>query len=133
MSGVENKLVEDDAVERHVLVVEDDIFTQQFMRVALGKYFIVHVSDSANAARSVLESQPIVLILMDLSIKGAEDGIDFTRSLRSDPRYAHIPIFALTAHAFDRDRLNALEAGCDRYFSKPFQRDVLLSAIQEVL
>ncbi len=124
---------EEDAIERHILVVEDDVFTQQFMKIALGKYFHVHVADSAEAAREALRQYSISLILMDLSIKGNEDGIEFTRSLRADPATASIPIFALTAHAFERDRVNALDAGCDRYFSKPFQREDLLSAIQEVL
>jgi len=117
----------------HLLLVEDDPPTQTFMKAALGKGFAVHPAPSAEEARSVLEQYPVRIILMDLSIKGKEDGIEFTRWLRSSDAWKEMPIIALTAHAYDRDRQNAIQAGCNAYFSKPFDRKQLLETIRELL
>jgi len=117
----------------HLLLVEDDPPTQTFMKAALGKGFAVHPAPSAEEARIVLDQYPIRIILMDLSIKGKEDGIEFTRWLRNSEAWKKTPIIALTAHAYDRDRQNAIHAGCNAYFSKPFDRKQLLEKIRELL
>lgn len=116
-----------------LLLVEDDLPTQDFMKMALGKKFIIHTAVSAEEVRATLAREPIEIILMDLSIKGEEDGIQLTRDLRASAAWASIPIIALTAHAYDRDRENALTAGCNAYFSKPFNRRDLLGKIQELV
>jgi CheY-like chemotaxis protein len=116
-----------------LLLVEDDLPTQDFMKMALGKNFTIHTAVSADEVRTTLASHGIEIILMDLSIKGEEDGIQLTRALRASEQWQHIPIIALTAHAYDRDRENALTAGCNAYFSKPFNRKDLLQKIQELV
>lgn len=62
------------------------------------------------------------LILMDVSLPDM-DGLTATSILKQDPRTAHIPVVAVTAHAMKGDDLKALEAGCDAYISKPIQKE----------
>ncbi len=116
-----------------LLLVEDDLPTQDFMKMALGKNFLIYTAVSADEVRTTLADSAIEIILMDLSIKGDEDGIQLTRALRASELWQQIPIIALTAHAYDRDRENALTAGCNAYFSKPFNRRDLLLKIQELV
>ncbi|MEZ4573228.1 MAG: response regulator [Thermomicrobiales bacterium] len=49
-----------------------------------------------------------------------QDGLSFTRELKSNIETARIPIVALTAHAMKSDEARARAAGCDGYISKPF-------------
>ena len=58
------------------------------------------------------------LILMDISLPGL-DGLAATKFLKQDQATAHIPILALTAHAFPGDRDKTLAAGCAAHFTKP--------------
>ncbi len=116
-----------------VLLVEDDIPTQDFMVMALGKRFQLLTAVSADEAREVLSQHHVDIILMDLSIRGEEDGIMLTKDIRTRDQWKHIPVIALTAHAYDRDRENSLQAGCNAYFPKPFNRAELLSEIDNLL
>jgi len=54
-----------------------------------------------------------------------------TKNLKAMKEYSHIPIIAVTAHASNRDHLNALAAGCDDYLSKPFTKESLLDMIMK--
>lgn len=117
-----------------VLVVEDDVDTQGYMRALLSARYGVLVAASADEARRTLAEHPEVrIILMDLSLKGDEDGITLTRRLRADTEWKTIPIIATTAHAFNDDRVRALEAGCDAYLAKPIAHRELLKIMAGLL
>ena len=115
-----------------VLVVEDDVETQGFMRVLLGRHYEVLVSGSGEEMRQRLEGdgERIRVVLMDLSLKGGEDGLQLTRALRAHERWKTLPVIAVTAHAFPADRASALAAGCDAYVEKPIDNDRLLRMIE---
>jgi CheY-like chemotaxis protein/anti-sigma regulatory factor (Ser/Thr protein kinase) len=117
-----------------VLVVEDDGDTQHYMRALLKSEYEVLLASSADEARRRLSEDPgrIHIILMDLSLKGPEDGLMLTRELRAQERWKQVSIIATTAHAFADDRRRALDAGCDAYFAKPFDHKALLSLMREL-
>ncbi|HSD11587.1 MAG TPA: response regulator [Candidatus Binatia bacterium] len=115
-----------------VLVVEDDVETQRFMGVLLGRRYDVLLASSGDELRWQLESNGdrVRLVLMDLSLKGEENGLELARALRRHERWKSLPIVAVTAHAFPSDRANALNAGCDAYVEKPVENVRLLGLIE---
>jgi CheY-like chemotaxis protein len=72
------------------------------------------------------------LILMDMRLPDL-DGWSATRQLKADPATTHIPVIALTAHAMDRDREDALAAGCDDFDTKPVELSRLLEKIEALI
>jgi CheY-like chemotaxis protein len=118
-----------------VLVVEDDAETQGFMRILLGRHYDVRLASSGEELRRILESEgsQIRIVLMDLSLKGGEDGLQLTRALRADAAWKSLPVIAVTAHAFPADRANALAAGCDAYLEKPIDNHNLLRTIERFI
>jgi CheY-like chemotaxis protein len=75
----------------------------------------------------------IDVMLIDFSLRGGEDGLSLTQSLRNDSEWADVPIIAVTAHALSKDQRNALEVGCSDYLSKPFESGVLLKMVDRLL
>lgn len=116
-----------------LLIAEDDFENQKLLTVFLTKYFNVDLCDSTDSFYALLNKERYDLIVMDISIRGNKNGLDLTRELRSNPKYSDIPIVCYTAHAFNRDRINALNAGCDVYISKPTNIYVLLDALMDLL
>ncbi len=112
-----------------ILFVEDEPDIRDLVRLALEDEHGVTVAETAEEGlRRAAEDAPD-LILMDISLGGAFDGLEATRRLRADPRFDATPIIALTAHAMSGDREKALEAGCDDYDTKPIELPRLLDKI----
>ena len=74
------------------------------------------------------------LILMDIQMPNM-DGYKATQTIRklSDPKKAGITIVAMTANAFEEDKMNAFRAGMNRHIAKPIKLDELMSALTELL
>ncbi len=112
-----------------VLLVEDDAINQSTVKRFIDANYNTVVTDNSESALEILKTNKIDLILMDISIKGNKNGLELTKELKSSKEYSNIPVIAITAHAFDMDRQNSLEAGCDDYLSKPFSKKLLLETI----
>jgi CheY-like chemotaxis protein len=106
---------------KSVLVVEDDEQSQKYMSILLAKEFDVSIAATSEQVWEILMTKRVDLILMDLSLRNGDDGLQITRRIRVAAKNPRVPIIALTAHAFPEDRKRSLEAGCDDYVSKPFQ------------
>jgi CheY-like chemotaxis protein len=55
--------------------------------------------------------------------------LELTKDLKASKEFSHIPVIAITAHAFDEDKQNALKADCDSYLAKPFTKESLLEMV----
>ena len=114
----------------HILVVDD----HREIRDALAKYLAKHefrvaTADGAAAARRMLETSRIDLVVLDVMMPG-EDGLTLCRQLRAK---GDLPIIMLTAMAEDTDRVVGLELGADDYVTKPFNPRELVARVKAVL
>jgi len=72
------------------------------------------------------------LVLLDIRMPDMT-GTEVMRTLRADPEFRNVPIIALTAHALDDERQDALSAGFDAVVAKPCLPDELLAFIENLL
>jgi CheY-like chemotaxis protein len=118
---------------RYILVVDDNPVNAKlagFLLEAAG--YGVLVAENADEAMIRIAQQRPDLILMDLQLPGT-DGLTLTRQLKADPRFALIPIVALTASAMKGDEEKALQAGCDGYLAKPLDTRAFARQIGDIL
>jgi signal transduction histidine kinase/DNA-binding response OmpR family regulator/CHASE3 domain sensor protein len=119
----------DNAFEgRNILLAEDDvrnIFALSHVIEPLGAK--LQIARNGREALDLLETEPEVdLVLMDIMMPEM-DGLTAMAEIRRNPRFAHLPIIALTAKAMANDRVRCLEAGADDYISKPIDVDKLVA------
>jgi len=115
---------------RAILLVEDNELNRDMLmrRLSRAGYTVISAADGLQALERMVNEQPS-LVLMDMNLP-VMDGWTACRRAREDARIDHIPIIALTAHAMEQDRRNALEAGCDDYATKPVDFPGLLAKIE---
>ncbi len=72
---------------------------------------------------------PFDLVLMDMQMP-VLDGNEATKAIRAMPRYADLPIVALSANAYDDERLRSLAAGTNDYLTKPLEVKALYNVLR---
>jgi signal transduction histidine kinase/DNA-binding response OmpR family regulator/HPt (histidine-containing phosphotransfer) domain-containing protein len=114
-----------------VLVVEDNPVNQEVMRESLLQLgYRSRVVDNGQMAVDELEHTAYPLIFMDCQMP-ILDGYQATREIRKrEGGRSHVPIIAVTAHAFEGERDKVLAAGMDDYVVKPIKQAALLEALQ---
>lgn len=113
-----------------VLVVDDEIAIQRFLRVALnGQGFIVSEANTGEAALQAITINRPDLVILDLGLPDM-DGIEVTRRTRE---WSQMPIIILSVREQEDDKIAALDAGADDYLTKPFGMGELLARIRTVL
>jgi CheY-like chemotaxis protein len=116
-----------------VLLVEDTEDNRFMMRrlLELTGYRVVEAINGAEAVR-VAKAETPRLILMDLSLP-VIDGLAATRLIRKLPELESTPIIAVSAHDTSDFQAEAIQAGCNRYITKPIDFTELEELIAELL
>jgi len=116
-----------------ILLVEDNEMNRDMLSRRLQRkgYSVVTAEDGEKGLLLARSEMPD-LILMDISLP-LMGGWEVTRLLKADDATRHIPIIALTAHAWVTDREKAIEAGCDDYDTKPVEFTRLSEKIENLL
>src|SRR6266508_4146571 len=108
------------AVTGNILVVEDDPGVRSLLSEALLSLgYAVRAVASAEQALAMVETSPPDLVLTDVHM-GAMSGVELCARIKSDPRWALLPVVILTAVADLDSRVAGLAAGADDFFPKPF-------------
>ncbi len=132
LKAPEEPLMGPERLNLRILLAEDNRTNQRLVRHVLEKLgaWVGVVENGREAVDTALAArereEPYDVILMDIQMPGM-DGHAAARELRR--RGYEGPIIALTAHAMERDREAALDAGCDDHCTKPIDRHQLVAAI----
>ena len=116
-----------------VLLAEDFEDARELYRdyLEFSGFTVTTASNGREAITQAVALQPD-LILMDASMP-VLDGWQATRELKANPATQHIPVLALTAHAFDDARQQARAVGCDGFVTKPCLPDDLVARVRATL
>lgn len=115
-----------------VLLVEDHEDFRFYLKDNLGVYF--HIREAKNGKEGLELAQSLLpdIIVSDVMMPELS-GMELCKQLKNDARTAHIPFVFLTAHAAEEQKLKGLNFGASDYITKPFNFEILLSKIRNLI
>src|SRR3954464_12423230 len=114
-----------------VVLVEDDEHIADLVSLYLDQsgFKVYRADNGIDGLRTIRERQP-KLVILDVGLAGAVDGLDVCRQLRVT---TDVPVIMLTARDGEIDRVLGLELGADDYVTKPFSPRELVARVKAIL
>jgi CheY-like chemotaxis protein len=119
----------------HTLLLADDSVTIQRvieLTFADEDIKVIAVSDGDQAIERLGADPPPDIVLADIGMPG-KNGYEVAQYMRESPRLAHIPVVLLTGAFEPVDQARAAEAGCDGVLAKPFEPQLVIGRVKELL
>lgn len=115
-----------------ILIAEDILSNFNLLQIMLQKTgaTLLYAEDGAQAVKICRDHDDIDLVLMDIQMPEM-NGFEATREIRKF--LPDLPIIALTAYAFEEDKIRVLDAGCNDFIAKPIDKEGLISKLSEFL
>lgn len=125
-------LPSDDKKKPVLLLVEDNIDMRTYIKSFLSEFY--SVAEAVNGERGYDMAKRIIpdFIISDLMMPVC-DGIEFCKNIRQDESLSHIPFLMLTALSSDIARFNSYKQGVDAFLTKPFEQQMLITRIENIL
>ncbi len=112
----------------NILIVEDLQESKKIFGIFLKKHNC-NYCDSGNTLYENLSKQEFDLIIMDIGLPGAKNGIELIKELKSSKSYSTIPIICISVQMIGEDE--AMNAGAESFLLKPFTKSQLISAVEK--
>jgi ligand-binding sensor domain-containing protein/signal transduction histidine kinase/DNA-binding response OmpR family regulator len=115
-----------------ILIAEDNPEVRRLLSETLAEDYDVLEFENGNEALNFMKTSLPDLILSDVMMPGI-DGLELCRQIKTAESTSHIPVVLLTARASTLHQVDGLTVGADAYISKPFNLQVLLLSIRNLL
>jgi DNA-binding response OmpR family regulator len=119
-----------------VLIVDDSETCAETLQIALETFpgVDVRVAYTAAAALVVLQnlSEPVAAVISDLQLPGMS-GMDFLTCLRSEARYAKVPVLIISGDTDPFAPKDALSRGASAFFTKPYSPSEIRRKLEQLL
>lgn len=120
-------------MKKKILLVDDEMDFVSLVKARLetADYDVVTAFDGKEALEKAKKEKPD-LIILDLMLPKM-DGYKVCGLLKKDTRYSKLPIILFSAKAQESDMELGKEVGADAYITKPFEPEVLMGKIRELM
>ena len=116
-----------------ILLADDSVTIQRVIELTFADEDVQVVAvSSGDQAIARLNSAPPDIVLADIGMPG-KDGYEVARYVKQSPRLSHIPVVLLTGAFEPVDQARAAEVGCDGVLAKPFEPQLVIGRVKELL
>ena len=119
--------------QKRILIADDEEDVVCALQFTLEKegYECLTAYDGKEALDKAQKDNPDLIVLDIMMSK--MNGYEVSRFLKFDAKFKQIPIIMLTARTQEKDKAIGQETGADAYITKPFEMDVLVSTVNNML
>ena len=115
-----------------VLIVDDNNDIREYLRTILQDKYQVFEAEDGQKGLALAQEQVPDIIISDVMMP-VMNGLGFCQNIKMNEITSHIPVILLTARALNSHQIEGYKSGADAYITKPFQPDLLLARIGNLL
>ena len=115
-----------------ILIVEDNKDMRSYIRTLLEREYCLFEAENGQEALETIQHHNVDLIVSDLMMP-VMDGLELSRRIKENLATSHIPFLMLTAIRSEAQEKESYKIGVDEYLCKPFDADMLLLRIRNIL
>ncbi|WP_331345010.1 Hpt domain-containing protein [Cellvibrio sp. UBA7661] len=125
--------IEEDLSEKTIMVVDDSVTVRKVTGRFLERegFRVISAKDGVEALQLLQDHLPDVMLL-DIEMPRM-DGFEVAKNIRTSSRLKDLPIIMITSRTGEKHRERAFSLGVNKYMGKPYQEDLLLTNIHELL
>jgi len=131
-----NKLTKEKKMEKKLLIVDDESHIRMLIEQTLEELEDEGVellfAENGEEALHLIQKEEPNLVFLDVMMPKM-NGMEVCQKVKKELNLSHVYIILLTAKGQEVDRQKGLEMGADRYMTKPFDPDEMLSIAEEIL
>ncbi|MEO5594719.1 MAG: two-component regulator propeller domain-containing protein [Chitinophagaceae bacterium] len=115
-----------------ILLVDDDTGMREYLGRIFAGRFLVYEAANGESGMQMAEAYVPDIIISDVIMDGM-NGVDFCNRIKTHPELNHIPVILLTATSSSDIKLKGIECGAEDYITKPFENDLLVARVDNIL
>lgn len=116
-----------------ILIVDDNRSLNNFLAALFCDRFKVLQAGGGEEAYEMAVAEYPDIIISDVLMDNDMDGFNFCRRIKANSSTSHIPVLLLTAKTLDEHRMEGYNCGADAYLCKPFNPDVLIARVNNLM
>lgn len=118
--------------EQCLLVIDDDKQLCDYLAGIFKQQFKVYKAFDGETGLKLAKEHLPDIIISDVLMQGI-NGMELCRTIKNDPALSHIPVILLTASSSTEGKLQGVEHGADDYLTKPFEKELLVARVANLL
>ena len=115
-----------------MLIVDDSADIREYIKQIFIQQFNIYEADNGMSAFEIISKELPDIVVSDVIMKKM-DGIELCRKVKESDTLSHIPIILLTASGSEESKLRGIECGAEDYIKKPFDKELIMARVQNIL
>ncbi|PCH77821.1 MAG: hypothetical protein COB98_02285 [Flavobacteriaceae bacterium] len=132
ISIIDKEKTTGDLHKKHVLVVDDNADFRNYLEIILSEHYKVILAENGKIALDSIANNIVDIVVSDVMMPEM-DGYELCTNIKNNTATSHIPIILLTALSSINHEIFANKKEADAYILKPFDDDLLITKIANVL
>lgn len=124
--------IEPTTEKKAILIVEDDIDIRSYIKKIFETDYLVYEADSGDLGFKLVKKYVPDIVITDVMMEEG-NGLDLCTNIKSNAELSHIPVIILTSGSSSEIKLKGIEQGADDFITKPFDKDILIARVANLL
>ena len=118
--------------KKAILIVEDNTDIRNYVKKIFSNEYLVYEADNGTTGFALVKQYVPDIVITDVVMEGG-NGLDLCTNIKSNPELSHIPVIILTSSSSSEIKLKGIEQGADDFITKPFDQDILVARVVNLL